>query len=119
MNTRRIVFMFSLCCLAGLAPVQAAGLPEEAWRALPERSLDGATVPLRINLLAADVPAQWLDNPATKVMSPIARTLADQQDRDEHELKDRAAKRIEVIVGSDRLQFKIRKNGLIMRAKFD
>lgn len=119
MRTRLVTSLLCLALCSTLAAADGRGLPDDAWRALPERSLNGSTLPLRINLLPADVPAEWLDNPATKVMSPIARAMADEQDRDERELKRRSEKRIEVLVGSDRLQFKLRRNGLIMRAKFD
>ena len=119
MITRLVTTLLLLAGCTTYAVADGRGLPDDAWRALPERSLSGSTLPLRITLLPADTPAPWLDNPATKVMSPIARALADEQDRGESELKRRSEKRIEVLVGSDRLQFKLRRNGLVMRAKFD
>ena len=116
MTTRLIVLLIVSSCFV---PCLAGGLwPEEIWRPLPEKSLSGSTLPLRVNLLPPDVPNYWLDRPENKVLSPIARALADQDVREDQELRRKSEKRLELIVGSDRVQFKLRRNGIIMRARF-
>lgn len=106
-----------LLCLSAIA-VADSGVPVEAWRALPERSLHGATLPLRINIFTPEAQLQAEDNLTHRALSPVSRALAEEQD-DEGELKRRSEKRIEVQYGQDRWQIKLRRRGIVMKMLFD
>lgn len=116
MNTR-LGLSGVVLCLSALAHADN-GVPVEAWRALPERSLNGATLPLRINILAPEAQLQQEDNLSHRALSPVSRALADDQE-DERELKRRSEKRVEVQYGQERWQIKVRRRGIYMKFLFD
>ncbi len=115
--TARLIFTFWLCC-SSAAVLADTGFPSDAWRPLPERSLQGATLPLQINLLSAGQSASADRYESHRALSPVSRALANEQD-DEGELKRRAEKRIEVQYGQDRWQVKLRRRGIFMKMLFD
>lgn len=116
MNARLIIAIW-LCCNS-TALLADAGLPGNAWRALPERSLQGATLPLQLHFLPSDANRISDEYVSHRALSPVSRALADEQD-DEGELKRRAEKRIEVQYGQDRWQIKLRRRGVVMKMLFD
>lgn len=116
MNTRLIIAM-CLCCNS-TALLADGSLPGIAWRPLPERSLQGATLPLQVHVLAADANPISDEYVSHRALSPVSRALANEQD-DEGELKRRAEKRIEVQYGQDRWQIKLRRRGIVMKMLFD
>lgn len=113
----RLIFAMWFCCQS-TAAVADSGLPGGAWRALPERSLQGATLPLQVHFLSSDANPISDEYLSHRALSPVSRALADEQD-DEGELKRRAEKRIEVQYGQDRWQIKLRRRGIVMKMLFD